>query len=139
MEKYKNDVIRKLFNIFDKLEINPEDFVKHLDEDDYIDPNDFKRAFFEYLINRAHLGKYIEESKDLDDFDIDKYDGGQMINCDDLFKKTIIYAIAKNPEKYNYIVETFTDNIKQAFADDEHFTGGANDKLVDKLYFYWSM
>lgn len=146
MENYKNDIIRKIFEIFDKLEINPEDFVKHLDEDDYIDQDAFKRAFFKYLIYRAHLGKYIEEessedSESSESEDSEDYTGGGKIDCDEVFRRTIVYAISKNVDKYNDIVEKLVAGLDEEFGDDSESSGkiSGGSEMINKLCFYWFM
>ena len=151
MENYNNDIIRKIFMVFDKLDINPEDFLKHIDEDDYTDSDEFKQEFFKYLLYKAHLTKYIsgfednsEDNSDnsfIDDYPDDYFeDGGQKYDCDEVFKKKIIYAIAINPEKYNNIVDQLSEKLEDEFRDENgKFIGGADDKLIDKLKFYWTI
>lgn len=154
MENYNNDIIRKIFIVFDKLDINPEDFIKHIDEDDYTDPDEFKQEFFKYLLYKAHLTKYIKNNSDnsddtddindssfINDYPDDYFeDGGQKNNCDEVFKKNIVYAIAVNQEKYNNIIDQLSENLENEFRDDNgKFIGGTDDKLIDKLKFYWTI
>lgn len=145
MEKYDNDVIRKLYDIFVKLDINPEDFIKHVDEDDYVDKETFVRVFFEYLLYRAHLEDYVtvefRESESSEDSLQD--DGGNLIGkdtCDDVFENYIVYAISKVKDKFNEVVQKFLGGVEEAFADEDgKLTGGAEKRMIDQLYFYCLM
>lgn len=162
MENYNNDIIRKLFDIFSKLDINPEDFIKHIDEDDYVDKEEFVKVFFEYILYRAHLDEYVdvvfkersEDAEDAEDADVVivsdgdghisiKDDGGKLFGKDDvdeIFKDKMIYAISKDILKFNDAIVHFIGGVEEAFSNDEgKLTGGAEKRLIDQLYFYTLM
>lgn len=165
MENYNNDIIRKLFEVFSKLDIDPEDFIKHIDEDDYVDKETFIRVFFEYILYRAHLDEYVdvifkerseqsEEAENSEEAEVVivsdgdghisiKDDGGNLfgkVDVDTVFANEMIYAISKDIIKFNDVIVRFIGGVEEAFSNDEgKLTGGAEKRLIDQLYFYTLM